>query len=177
VPSQTFRAGTRIACVLDKTFNSTTAKYGDEFKLRVVDTSHPALEGSKIVGYVTEVRQPSGTSRAMVRFFLTSIHLANGSSKPITAYVVNKGVVPFNPTSNSSSARVNQAMLAMPHGFTTPGPVAWQMSFGSGSKPSVSNAPAGTAGGTVYARDAREPIIVPAGTSVIVELQQPLTIP
>jgi hypothetical protein len=180
VPSQTFRAGTRIACVLDKSMNSANLKYGDEFELRVVDTSHPALVGARILGYITEVTQPSGLSRAKVTFFLTAIRLPNGTKKPITAFVLNKGVVPYNPAAQQA-ARAQLAAPPMPNGFTTPGPVAWQMtiggSSGSGGGVTIANRTTGTAGGTVYARNAREPIIVPAGTSVTVELQQPLTIP
>jgi hypothetical protein len=175
VPSETFRAGTRIACVLDKSVNSTTAKYGDEFELRVVDSSHPALAGAKIIGYVSEVDKPSGLDRAKLTFFLTSIRLSNGTKKPISAYVVNKRVVNYNPVAQQS---VRQPMTApMPNGVVTPGPVAWQMNIGGNGSVSVSNRPSGLLGGTVYAQNAHEPIVVPAGTSVTVELQQPLTIP
>jgi hypothetical protein len=174
VPSQTIRAGTRIACVLDKGVNSANLKYGDEFKLRVVDTAHPALTGAKIEGTVTEVQQPSGINRASVRFFLTSIHFPNGSHKPISAYVVNRRVTNYNPAAVQA---VRNMPPPMPNGTRTPGPVAWQMNFGGGGPPTVSNRPSGTLGGTVYAVSANEPIIVPAGTSVTVELQQDLTIP
>jgi hypothetical protein len=174
VPSQTIKAGTRIACVLDKEVDSRDLKYGDEFKLRVVDTAHPALAGAKIEGTVTEVQQPSGINRARVRFFLTSIHFPNGSHKPISAYVVNRRVSPYNPAAVQAARNMPPPM---PHGVTTPGPVAWQMNFGGGGPPTVSNRPSGTLGGTVYATSANEPIIVPAGTSVTIELQQDLTIP
>ncbi len=175
VPSQTFHAGTKIACVLDKEVDSSKVKYGDEFALRVVDTSHPALEGAKVVGYVSEVTQPSGMNRAKITFFLTSIHFPNGTHKPISAYVVNKGVVPYNPGAVQASRQ--QMTAPMPHGFMTPGPVAWQMNFGGGSSPSVSTRPSGALGGTVYAATAHEPIVVAAGTPVTIELQQSLTIP
>lgn len=174
VPSQTIKAGTRIACVLDKEVDSANLKYGDEFRLRIVDTAHPALVGAKIHGYVTEVRQPSGIDRAKVTFFLTSISFPNGSHKPISAYVLNKRVTPYNPAALQAARNMPPPM---PNGVVTPGPVAWQMNFGGGSKPSVSNRPSGTLGGTVYAASAHEVIMVPAGTSVTVELQQDLTIP
>jgi hypothetical protein len=174
VPSQTIRAGTRIACVLDKEVDSANLKYGDEFKLRIVDTAHPALTGAKIDGVVTEVQQPSGINRARVRFFLTSIHFPNGLHKAISAYVLNRRVTPYNPAAVQASRNMPPPM---PNGVRTPGPVAWQMNFGGGSAPSVSTRPSGTLGGTVYAMSANEPIIVPAGTSVTIELQQDLTIP
>ncbi len=175
VPSQTLRAGTRIACVLDETMNSATAKYGDKFKLRVVDTSHPVLAGSHITGWVTEVRQPSGASRAMIRFFLTTIHLANGSKKSISAFVVSRRVVNYDP--GALRAARNQLPPAMAAGMVTPGPVAWQMNFGGGSSPSVSNRGSGNLGGTIYAQSSSEAIVIPSGAPVTVELQQDLTIP
>jgi hypothetical protein len=175
VPSQTFKAGTRIACVLDETINSATAKYGDKFKLRIVDTSHPALAGGHITGWVTEVRQPSGVNRAMIRFFLTSIHLANRSHKPISAFVISKRVTNYDP--GELRAARNQLPPAMAAGMVTPGPVAWQMNFGGGNAPSVQNRGSGTLGGTIYAQGSNEPIVIPSGAPVTVELQQPLTIP
>lgn len=60
VPSQTYKAGTRIACVLDEHMDSSKLAYGDKFKLRVVDTNFPTLAGAHIVGYITDVRQPHG---------------------------------------------------------------------------------------------------------------------
>lgn len=174
VPSQTFKAGTKIACVLDASINSTTLKYGDKFKLRVVDTSHPALVGSHITGWITEVTQPSGVARAKVAFFLTTIHLSNGTKKSISAYVVSKRVTPYNP---GAVQAVRNAPPPMPNGVLTPGPVAWQMNFGGGAKPSISTRPSGSLGGTIYAQSPHEPIIIPAGQSVTIELQQDLTIP
>jgi len=175
IPSQTIKAGTKIACVLDETFNSANAKYGDTFKLRVVDTSHPALVGSEIIGYVSEVTQPSGMNKAKVSFFLTTIKLSNGEKKPISAYVVSKRVVQYDPA--AMQAYRQQMSAPMPNGFLTPGPVAWQMQIGGGGPPTVSNRPSGLLGGTVYAQNSHEPIIVPANTSVTIELQQNLTIP
>jgi hypothetical protein len=172
--SQTFHAGTKIACVLDESFSSATAKYGDKFKLRIVDTSHPALAGGHITGWITDVTQPSGGTRAKITFFLTTIHLANGTKKSITAYVVNRRVTPYNPTAVAASRNMPPPV---PNGVLTPGPIAWQMNFGGGSKPSVSTRGTGTLGGTIYAQSAGEPIVIASGAAVTVELQQDLTIP
>lgn len=174
IPSQTIRAGTKINCVLDMAINSATAKYGDKFKLRVVDTSHPALVGSHITGWITEVTQPSGMDRAKVTFFLTTIHLSNGTKKSISAYVVNRRVTPYNPGAVQAARNIPPPM---PNGVLTPGPVAWQMNFGGSAKPAISTRPSGSLGGTIYAQNAHEPIIIPAGQSVTIELQQDLTIP
>lgn len=178
VPSQTYKAGTKINTQLDESFNSATAKYGDKFQLKIVDPSYPALAGGEVVGWVTEVDQPSGSSRAKVGFFLTSIHLANGTKKPIVAYVVSKRVTQYNPAGQSAARQQMMTAGTVPNGFTTPGPIAWQARVGGGSSGvSVSNRPSTTVGGYIYAQSAHEAIVVPKGQPVTIELQQSLTIP
>ena len=175
VPSQTFRAGTRIACVLDEHMDSSKLAYGDKFKLRVVDTAHPALQGSEIIGYITSVRQPSGATRARVGFMLTSIHLANGSKKSISATVLSKRVVPISPAAQSASRQQLSPMTGVPNGTVTPGPIAWQMRLGNG--PSTVQSATPNLGGYVYATSSNAPIVAEAGTPVTVELTADLTIP
>jgi hypothetical protein len=175
VQSQTFKAGTRIACVLDVHMDSSKLAYGDKFKLRVVDTSHPVLVGSEIIGYITEVRQPSGTNRARVGFMLTTIQLPNGKKKSISATVVNRRVVPINPGAQSASRQQLSPMTGVPYGTVTPGPIAWQMTVGNGPSTVQSQSP--NLGGYVYATSAHEPIVVNAGTSVTVQLSESLTVP
>ncbi|MGA7356030.1 MAG: hypothetical protein WA431_01220 [Candidatus Cybelea sp.] len=177
VPSQTFKAGTRIATAVDETLNSTSMKYGAQFKLRIVDTAHPSLNGAEIIGYIGDVTQPSGANRARVTFFLTSIKLRNGTTKPISAFVLSRRVTPYDPGAVAQMRRQMIAAPPMPNGTVTPGPVAWQMTFNGGGSPTISTRPSGLLGGTVTAAGANEPIVVPAGTPVTVELQQPLTIP
>lgn len=171
-PSQTFRAGTRIACVLDEHIDSSKISYGDTFKLRVVDTSLPVLHGAEIIGYFTDVQKPSGTEQGRVGFFLTEIKLSNGEKKPIRAYVVSRRVTTFNP---AAQAAARNAPPPMPNGFTTPGPVAWQMRLGPGGPSTVRDFPNVPRGGYVYTRS--WPIIVEQGTSVTVELAENLTVP
>jgi hypothetical protein len=174
--SQTFKTGTKIACVLDARVDSSKLSYGDKFRLRVVDPTYPALQGSEIVGYITDVRQPSGMNRARVGFYLTSIHLANGEKKSISAYVVSKRVVPINPAAQSASRQQLSPMAGVPYGTVTPGPIAWQARIGSGGT-TISTHDSPDLGGYVYATGPHEPIVVPAGQPVTVELSASLTIP
>lgn len=176
VPSQTFKAGTRIQCSLEEHLDSSKLAYGDKFRLLIVDTSFPALHGGYIVGWITDVRQPSGSDRARVGFYLTTIHLANGSKKSITAYVVNKGVVQNNPAAQYKQRQQLSPMSGVPYGTVTPGPIAWQMRLGSGPS-TVKREQSGTLGGYVYGTKPNEPIVVNAGTSVTVELAENLTVP
>ena len=176
VPSQTLKAGTRIACVLDEHLDSSKLAYGDKFRLRVVDPNFPALHGARIIGYITEVRKAHGVDRARVGFMLTSIHLSNGEKKSISATVVSKRVVPMNPTAQYASRQQLSPMSGVPYGTVTPGPIAWQMRIGNG--PSSVQSPASqNLGGYVYATSNGEPIVANAGTAVTVELSANLTIP
>jgi hypothetical protein len=176
VTSQTYKAGTRIACVLDEHLDSSKLAYGDKFRLQVVDPNFPALHGAKIIGYITDVRQPHGVNRARVGFMLTSIHLSNGEKKSISATVVSKHVVPMNPTAQYASRQQLSPMAGVPYGTVTPGPIAWQMHIGNG--PSSVQSPASqNLGGYVYATSNGEPIVVNPGTAVTVELSANLTVP
>jgi hypothetical protein len=176
VPSQTFKTGTKIACVLDERVDSSQLSYGDTFKLRVVDTSYPALHGSEIIGYITDVKKPSGANQGHVGFFLTNIKLTNGEKKPITAYVVNRRVTQYNPSAQYAQRQRLSPMAGVPVGTVTPGPIAWQMNMGSGPS-TVQQHQSGSLGGYVYASASQWPIIVNPGTSVTVELGANLTIP
>jgi len=176
VTSQTLKAGTRIACVLDEHLDSSKLAYGDKFRLQVVDPNFPALHGARIIGYITDVRQPHGVDRARVGFMLTSIHLSNGEKKSISATVVSKRVVPMNPTGQYASRQQLSPMAGVPYGTVTPGPIAWQMRIGNG--PSSVQSPASqNLGGYVDAASNGVPIVVNAGTAVTVELSANLTIP
>jgi hypothetical protein len=176
VPSQTIGAGTRIACVLDEHLDSSNLKYGDTFKLRVVDTAHPVLNGSEIIGYITDVRQAGGTTRARVGFMLTTIQLPGGKKKSISATVLSKRVVPINPGAQQASRQQLSPMAGVPHGTVTPGPIAWQMNIGNGPS-NVNTTSTPNLGGYVYATSAHEPIVVNAGTPVTVQLTESLTVP
>ncbi len=174
VPSHTYRAGTRIACVLEERLDSSKLSYGHAFRLRVIDRSLPALHDAVIIGYITEVHRPSGGNEGRVGFFLTTIDLRNGEKKPITAYVVNRGVVRYNPVAQYQQRQQLPPMAGVPYGTITPGPIAWQMNVGNGPS-SVHQSTATAVGGYVYER--HWPIVVPAGTAVTVQLAHALTIP
>jgi hypothetical protein len=177
VPSQTFKSGTKIACTLDELMNSSKLSYGDTFKLRVTDTTHGALNGSEITGYITDVKKPSGAEQGRVGFFLTTIKLPNGEKKSITAYVVNRRVTQYNPAAQYAQRQQLSPAAGRPYGSVTPGPVAWQMNMGSGPSTVGTQHHSQSLGGYVYASASQWPIIVQPGTPVTVELAANLTIP
>ena len=174
--SHTYKAGTRIACVLEEHLDSSKVSYGDKFRLRVVDTSLPGLHDAVIIGYITEVHRPSGGNEGRVGFLLTTIELRNGEKKSISAYVVNRGVVRFNPVAQYQQRQQLAPMNNVPVGTITPGPIAWQMNVGGGpSNVRRSDSSGGAVGGYVY--EWHWPIVVAAGTATTVELAHHLTIP
>jgi hypothetical protein len=175
-PSQTIKAGTRIACVLDERLDSSKLSYGDTFKLRVVDTSIPVLNGAEILGYITDVRKPSGIEQGRVGFFLTDIKLRNGEKKSITAYVLHKRVVPYNPSAQYAARQKLSPTAGLPYGTVTPGPIAWEMRIGNGPA-TFHESHSKSLGGYVYASASQWPIVATAGTPVTVELAENLTIP
>ena len=174
LPSHTYRAGTRIACVLEERLDSSRLSYGHAFRLRVVDASLPALHGAVVIGYITEVHRPAGGNQGRVGFFLTTIELRNGEKKPISAYIVNRGVVRYNPAAQYQQRQQLSPMAGVPYGTITPGPIAWQMNVGNGPS-SARESSSTTVGGYVYGM--RWPIVAAAGTAVTVELAHNLTIP
>ena len=177
VTSQTYKAGTKIQCVTEEKLDSSQLSYGDKFKLQIVDTSLPALHGGWITGWVTDVKKPSGGEQGHVGFYLTSLHLANGQHKQISAYVVNRRVKQYNPAAQYAARQQLSPMAGVPVGTVTPGPIAWQMNLGSGPSNVKSHQSAASMGGYVYANAAQWPIVVNAGTSVTVELAESVTIP
>jgi len=174
-PSQTLRAGTKIACVLDEGVDSASLQSGAAFKLRVVDSNHPVLEGAEIHGIVTDVTQPSLLNPARIGFLLRTIHLRNGETKDIRAYVVNRGVVRYNPAAQRAVRQ--QLPPSVPYGTITPGPIAWQMRIGGGGQIAIGDKPEVAVGGYVYGSGPKRSIVVRAGTPVIVELANDLAIP
>jgi hypothetical protein len=172
-PSQTIKAGTKIACVLDEHLDSSQLAYGDKFKLHVVDAAIPVLHGAEIIGYITDLHKPSGVEQGRIGFFLTTIKLPNGEKKPITAYVVSRRVTQYNPAAQRAARQTIAA--PMPNGFLTPGPVAWQMNMGPGGPSTVRQPQSQSLGGYVYTT--KWPIVVNQGTPVTVELAENLTVP
>lgn len=176
----TIKAGAKISCVLDEAINSATLQPGTDFKLKVVDPNQPSLAGATIHGHVTDVVGPHGINRAKIGFVLDYIHFKDGTKSAIRAYVLSRDVVYTNSAAKAQAMQPPPPML--PNGTVTPGPVAWQMRIGlgpggGGSKP-VSVAPpnTGQSGGYLYAKADNEPIVVPKGVTVTVQLANDLTV-
>jgi hypothetical protein len=168
----TLKSGTRIACVMHSAVDSRTAQAGDTFTLHVNDPSQPELAGARIKGHVTRVYSPRGLQRAEIAFLFDSITFASGANEPIRAYVVSRNVVRRNATGPG-------APLPPPGPFTMPNTVGppnqstmvWSTTLGP-KAPQTSQT-----GGFAYAPGRNTPLVVQAGTPVVIELASDLQVP
>jgi hypothetical protein len=172
----TIKAGTRIACVMETSVNSSTAQGGDTFTLRLTDPSLPYLDGSIIHGHITRVYPPRGTSRAEIAFLFDTIVFPNKTREPIRAFVVSRNVVQRTATSATPPSLYGPVTMPNTVGPPNQSTMVWSKSFtvSRGSSP-----PAQTAqtGGYAYAADAHKQLVVQAGTPVTLQLASDLQTP
>jgi hypothetical protein len=104
---------------------------------------------------------------------LDNIVFADGSKAPIRAHVLSRNVTYTNSAATASSRMVPPPV---PNGTVTPGPIAFQIRLGGGdAKPAVGPPNTGLSGGYVYAQGPNEPIIIPQGTAVTIQLENALS--
>jgi len=174
--SRRIPAGTKLHCVLAENVDSRTLTVGTGFLLRVDDPTQGALDGAWIKGHVTDVAQPHGLDRARIGFVLTNIRLRNGQRTGIHAEVLGENITQLDMASVKRE-REKFLLPALPRGTVTPGPVAFQITFRQGSKPSVTPPPTAANGGYIYAAKSNENIVMPAGTPVTIKLTSNLVLP
>jgi hypothetical protein len=165
----TIPKGTRIACVLGTTLDSSTVQQGDTFVLQVNDPSQPALRGAEIDGYIDQVSAANAINPRRIGFLLQKIKFPSGTSEPIRAYVLSNRV-----TQRTEGQSTPQPEAMRPPGQSSafapnPSTIAFQARIGP--KPTNN---AGT-GGYVYASG--KPMHVAAGTAVTIELAGDLKTP
>ncbi|HEY1974955.1 MAG TPA: hypothetical protein VGG89_00230 [Candidatus Baltobacteraceae bacterium] len=173
--SRTVPAGTKLHCVLADNIDSRTLIAGTGFLLRVDDPSQGALDEAWIKGHVTDVAQPQGLDRARIGFVLSNIRLRNGERAGIHAEVLGENITQIDMAAVKRE-REKFLLPAMPRGTVTPGPIAFQITFREGSKPSVTPPPSVANGGYIYAAKSNENIVMPAGTPVTIKLTSNLVL-
>ena len=176
VSGGTIPAGTTIHAALGQAVDSRTVTVGTSFQLLIDEPTQPAIDRASIHGHITEVSQP-GIDRASIGFILTNIVFANGKKEPIHAQVMNKNVTYVNTAEVKREQAKFKLPPMLPVGTVTPGPIAWQITFRPGERPSVTPPPAGNSGGYVYAANSNENIVIPAGTLVTMKLTSNLALP
>lgn len=167
--SRTIPVGTKIRCVIAQNVDSRTTAVGAGFLLRVDDPAQPALDGAWIKGHVIDVQQPGGLDRARIGFILSNVRFKDGSRDAIHAQVLGQNVTNYDPVAVKREA--DKFLLPkFPVGTVTPGPIAFQITFSPGAKPSIRPTPSGSTGGYIYAEKSNENIVIPAGTVVTIQL-------
>jgi len=160
----TIKAHTRILCVLGTTVDSSTAKPGDEFILRVNDDGQPALYGAVIQGHITRVTSQHGIEPAEIAFLFDTITFLNHTSAPFRGFVVSANVVQHTTRTPGAVPPPN-----------VPGPpassIVWETQLGP------KNTPAGQTGGIAYASSSGRPLVAKAGSPVTIELASDLQTP
>ncbi|HKE36526.1 MAG TPA: hypothetical protein VKB39_03790 [Candidatus Baltobacteraceae bacterium] len=170
-------AGTVIHAAIGQVVDSRTLTEGSSFQLLIDEPTIPAIDGASIHGNITDVEGPSGLDRARIGFVLTNIHFKNGKKEPIHAQVMNKNVTYVNTAEVKREQAKFKLPPMLPTGTVTPGPIAFQVTFRPGHKPSVTPPPVGNSGGYVYAANSNENIVIPAGTLVTMKLTSNLALP
>jgi hypothetical protein len=152
--------------------DSRTAQAGDTFRLEVNDPSHPGLSGARINGHITRVNGPRGLRPAEIAFLFDSITFASGARVPIRAYVVSRNVVRRNDTGPGAPAPP-AGPFTMPNTVGPPNQSTMVWSTTLGPKPQGGP----QTGGFAYAESRNTPLVVQAGTPVVIELASDLQVP
>ncbi|HTU70149.1 MAG TPA: hypothetical protein VMF11_07480 [Candidatus Baltobacteraceae bacterium] len=167
------RAGTRIQCVLGTTVDSSTARSGDEFILRVADDAHPSLYGAVIQGHITHVRQARGILPAEIAFWFDDITFLDRTREPIRAYVIAPNVTqrvavpPQAAVPPPGPPRLPNTQSGPPARST----IVWQTQIGTRAGQTAQT------GGVAYAAKTGVPLVARQGMLVTIELASDLTTP
>lgn len=168
----TLKSGTKIACVMQTAVDSRTAQHGDTFTLHVSDPSQPELAGAQITGHITRVYAARGTQPAEIAFLFDSITFASGAKEPIRAYVVSRNVVQRNATGPGAPVPP-PGPIRMPNTVGPPNQstMVWSTQLGPKTQETSQT------GGFAYASDRSKPLVVQAGTPVVIQLASSLQVP
>jgi len=163
--STTIKAHTRIMCVLGTTVDSSTAKRGDEFILRVDDDAQPSLYGAVIQGHVTRVIQPHGIEPAEIAFLFDKITFLDHTSTQFRGFVVSANVVQH--TTSTPGAMPPPKIPGAPPSSS----IVWETQLGP------RNTSTAQTGGIAYASRTGRPLVAKAGSPVTIELASDLQTP
>jgi hypothetical protein len=168
----TLKGGTKIACIMQSAVDSRTARAGDTFTLRVNDPSEPALAGARIKGHVTHVNGPFGMQPAEIAFLFDSITFAGGAKEPIRAFVVSRNVVQRNATGPGAPVPP-PGPIRIPNTVGPPNQstMVWSTQLGPKTQQTSQT------GGYAYAGSMKKPLVVQAGTPVVIQLASDLQVP
>jgi uncharacterized protein YcfJ len=159
----TFDQNSQISGTLQNDLSSKTSKNGDTFT--IVTTSAQTAAGTAvpitIYGHVSEVVKSGVTQKAHIKLNFDKIALSDGSSAPIDAKLVSMQPKQQTNAAKAIGAVVVGDLLGNWIGKSVGSNAGWAV---------------GAGGGFLYAATMSSDVLVPAGSTVTLQMQQPVTI-
>jgi hypothetical protein len=159
----TLDQNSQISGTLQNDLSSKTAKDGDTFT--VVTTSAQTSAGTSvpltIYGHVSEVVKQGVTQKAHLKLNFDRVALSDGSSAPIDAKLVSMQAKQQTNAAKAIGAVVVGDLLGNWIGKSMGSNAGWAV---------------GAAGGFLYAGTMSSDVLVPNGSTVVMQLLQPVTI-
>ena len=167
----TLSAGSTITAKLESSdINSKNAQVGDGFTMRVArpyPNDNPAFANSTIRGHVSNVRAAGQGRKAILTLAFDSITFANGTHEPISGYTESMATKDENTTARKALG----AGAGMAVGSQTLGRI-----IGGGAGGALGTL-VGAAGGFAYANNAKPNMNLATGANVVIQTDEPITIP
>lgn len=159
----TFDQNSQISGTLQGDLSSKTAKDGDTFT--IVTTSAPTTAGTSVpltvYGHVSEVVKSGFTQKAHIKLNFDRVALTDGSSAPVDAKLVSMQSKQQTNAAKAVGAVVIGDLLGNWIGKSMGSNAGWAV---------------GAAGGVLYAATMSSDVLVPQGSTVQMQLMQPVTI-
>jgi hypothetical protein len=159
----TFDQSSQISGTLQSDLSSKTAKDGDTFT--IVTTGAQTAAGTTvpvtIYGHVSEVVKSGLTQKAHIKLNFDKVALSDGSAAPIDAKLIS-----MQPKQQTNAAKAIGAVVV---GDLLGNWIGKSMGSNAGWA-------VGAGGGFLYAATMSSDVLVPAGSTVTMQLQQPVTI-
>jgi hypothetical protein len=159
----TFDQSSQISGTLQSDLSSKTAKDGDTFTIvtTAAQTSAGTTVPVTIYGHVSEVVKQGLTQKAHIKLNFDKIALADGSSAPLDAKLVSMQTKQQTNAAKAVGAVVLGDILGNWVGKSMGSNAGWAV---------------GAGGGFLYAATMSSDVLVPAGSTVVMQLLQPVTI-
>jgi hypothetical protein len=145
--------GTTLVGNIDQSFNSKDAQVGQPFTMSNVHTTNYNVNGAKIYGHVADVRRAGQGTPGKIQLAFDKVNTRSGNIYQIVGYASN---VQVNTKSNAGKEALGAAGGALLGGL---------LGHGIGAL-------IGGAGGFLVAKNNRENVTIPQGSTVTVQLEQ-----
>ena len=146
-------AGTTLVGTMDQSLNSKDAQVGETFTMSNVHTTNYDVNNAKVYGHVASVTRAGQGTNAKIELAVDKINTQSGNIYQLQGYVSN---VQVNTKSNAGKELGAAAGGALVGGL---------LGHGVG-------AIIGAAGGALYAKNSKQNVTIPAGSTISVHVVQ-----